>query len=79
MRVGVLALQGDFAEHLAVLQKLGVEARPVRLPGELEGVEGLILPGGESTTIGQLAERWGLVEPLRAFGREKPVWGTCAG
>ena len=79
MRVGVLALQGDFAEHLAMLEKLGAEAVPVRLPEDLEGLDGLILPGGESTTIGQLAERWGLVEPLRAFGSEKAVWGTCAG
>ena len=79
MRVGVLALQGDFAEHLAMLARLGVETQAVRLPGELEGLDALILPGGESTTIGQLAERWGLLEPLRAFGQEKAMWGTCAG
>jgi 5'-phosphate synthase pdxT subunit len=79
MRVGVLALQGDFAEHLAVLGRLGVETRAVRLPGELAGLDGLILPGGESTTIGQLAARWGLIEPLREFGQTHAVWGTCAG
>jgi 5'-phosphate synthase pdxT subunit len=79
MKIGVLALQGDFAEHLTVLRRLGVEAVEVRLPAELEGLDGLIIPGGESTTIGKLAVAYGLVEPLRAFGREKPIWGTCAG
>ncbi|MBI3158261.1 MAG: pyridoxal 5'-phosphate synthase glutaminase subunit PdxT [Chloroflexi bacterium] len=79
MKIGVLALQGDFAEHLAVLRRLGVEAVEVRLPGELDGLDGLIIPGGESTTIGKLAMAYGLMEPLRAFGKEKPVWGTCAG
>lgn len=79
MKVGVLALQGDFAEHVAMLRRLGVEAAEVRLPGQLEGLAGLIIPGGESTTIGKLAATYGLIEPLRQFGREKPIWGTCAG
>ena len=79
MKVGVLALQGDFIEHQAVLEKLGVEVRQVRLPAHLEGLSGLIMPGGESTTIGKLAVEFGLMEPLRTFGREHAIWGTCAG
>ncbi len=79
MKIGVLALQGDFAEHLAILARLGVETAAVRLPGQLDGLDGLILPGGESTTIGKLAAHYGLIEPLRQFGQEKALWGTCAG
>ncbi len=79
VKIGVLALQGDFAEHLAMLQRLGVEGREVRLPEHLEGLAGLIIPGGESTTIGKLAQDFGLIEPLRRFGQEKAIWGTCAG
>jgi 5'-phosphate synthase pdxT subunit len=79
MRIGVLALQGDFAEHLSILKRLGVEAVEVRLPGHLAELDGLIIPGGESTTIGKLAGDYGLIEPLREFGREKAIWGTCAG
>ena len=80
MRIGVLALQGAFIEHEKALARIGVEPVEVRLPGELEGLDGLILPGGESTTIGQVAERWGLLEPIRAFARSgRPLWGTCAG
>ncbi len=79
MIVGVLALQGDFAEHLVVLRRLGVSAAEVRLPGQLAGLDGLIIPGGESTTIGKLASEYGLVDPLRAFGQVKAIWGTCAG
>ncbi len=79
MKIGVLALQGDFAEHLTVLRRLGVEAAEIRLPGELAAVDGLIIPGGESTTIGKLAVAYDLIEPLRAFGQQKPIWGTCAG
>lgn len=79
MKIGVLALQGDFVEHLNVLRRLGVEAFEVRLPEELDGLDGLIIPGGESTTIGKLAVDFGLLEPLREFGATKPVWGTCAG
>ena len=77
--IGVLALQGDFAEHIAALKRVGAEAREVRLPGELDGLVGLIIPGGESTTIGKLARDYNLIEPLQAFGAEKPIWGTCAG
>ena len=79
MRIGVLALQGDFAEHQAMLQAIGVETRQVRLPADLEGLDGLIMPGGESTTIGKLAVTFGLIEPLRRFAASHPVWGTCAG
>ncbi len=79
MKIGVLALQGDFAEHLAVLDRLGTSATQVRLPAHLDGLDGLIIPGGESTTIGKLADAYQLIEPLRAFGRAHPIWGTCAG
>ena len=80
MRIGVLALQGAFAEHESMLRQLGVETVQVRLPHHMEGLDGLIIPGGESTTIGQVAERWGLLEPLRTFARsDRPLWGTCAG
>lgn len=79
MKVGVLALQGDFAEHIAVLRKLKVDAVEVRLPEQLKGLDGLIIPGGESTTIGKLATDFGLIEPLREFGRQHAIWGTCAG
>lgn len=79
MKIGVLALQGDFAEHLTMLERIGVEASQVRLPGGLIDLDGLIIPGGESTTIGKLAEDFGMIEPLRHFGKEKAIWGTCAG
>jgi pyridoxal 5'-phosphate synthase pdxT subunit len=80
MKIGVLALQGDFIEHEHMLQRLGVDVVEVRLPKDLEGLDGLIMPGGESTTFAKLAVRFGLVEPLRAFVKAgKPVWGTCAG
>jgi 5'-phosphate synthase pdxT subunit len=79
MIIGVLALQGDFAEHLTVLSRLGVHAREVRLPEDLDGLDGLIIPGGESTTIGKLAVDFNLVEPLQKFGQKRPIWGTCAG
>ena len=80
MRIGVLALQGAFIEHEKVLSRLGVEAREVRLPKDLEGLAGLIIPGGESTTIGKLAVQYGLIEPLREMARSgQPMWGTCAG
>lgn len=79
MRIGILALQGDFAEHISVLRRLDVEAVEVRLPHHLEGLNGLIIPGGESTTIGKLATAYGLIEPLRQFGRDNAIWGTCAG
>jgi 5'-phosphate synthase pdxT subunit len=79
MLIGVLALQGDFAEHISMLARLGVDTREVRLPADLDGLDGLIIPGGESTTIGKLAVEYGLLEPLKTFGETKPVWGTCAG
>ena len=79
MTIGVLALQGDFAEHTAMLRRAGAEARLVRLPDQLEGLIGLIIPGGESTTIGKLATTFGLMDPLRRFAAQHAVWGTCAG
>ena len=78
--IGVLALQGAFAEHIKMLRQLGVTAREVRKPDELDGLDGLIIPGGESTSMALIAERWGLVQPLKAWvGTGKPTWGTCAG
>jgi pyridoxal 5'-phosphate synthase pdxT subunit len=79
MKIGVLALQGDFVEHAAVLRRLGTQVREVRLPEHLYDLDGLVIPGGESTTIGKLAVNYGLIDPLRAFGKHKPIWGTCAG
>jgi len=79
MNIGVLALQGDFAEHKVILQRVGVQASEVRLPGDLVDLDGLIIPGGESTTIGKLANDFELLEPLRKFGESKAMWGTCAG
>jgi 5'-phosphate synthase pdxT subunit len=79
MKIGVLALQGDFAEHINVLKRMGVEAEEVRRDWQLSDLDGLIIPGGESTVIGKLAVHYGLLEPLREFGRSKAIWGTCAG
>lgn len=79
MKIGVLALQGDFSEHIAMLKKLNVQALEVRLPEHLIGLDGLIIPGGESTTIGKLAVAYRLMEPLKEFGVRHAVWGTCAG
>ena len=79
MKIGVLAIQGDFAEHIVMLNRLGVETSEVRLPAHLAGLDGLIMPGGESTTIGKLSVDYGLMEPLREFGRTYAIWGTCAG
>ena len=79
MKIGVLALQGDFAEHQVMLEKLGAEVVQVRLAEHLAGLAGLIIPGGESTTIGKLAVAFGLMEPLGEFSRTRAVWGTCAG
>jgi 5'-phosphate synthase pdxT subunit len=78
--VGVLALQGAFAEHVALFARVGVRAVEVRTVEELAAVHALVLPGGESTTVALLARRWGLLEPLREWVRAgKPIWGTCAG
>jgi pyridoxal 5'-phosphate synthase pdxT subunit len=80
IRIGVLALQGDFAEHVSVLRRLGSEAQEVRRPEELSGLDGLIIPGGESTTISRLMAEYGFAEPLRRLAQDSfPVWGTCAG
>lgn len=79
MKIGVLALQGAFIEHEKMLHRLGVEVAQVRLPQHLDELDGLIIPGGESTTIGKLAVQFGLIEPLRRFAQERPTWGTCAG
>jgi 5'-phosphate synthase pdxT subunit len=79
-RIGVLALQGDFREHIRILRRLGADANEVRLPQHLAGLDGLILPGGESTTMGKLAIEYQLLEPLRDLaGNGLPTWGTCAG
>ncbi|MEU5544373.1 MULTISPECIES: pyridoxal 5'-phosphate synthase glutaminase subunit PdxT [unclassified Streptomyces] len=78
--IGVLALQGDVREHLKALADAGAQARPVRRAEELAAIDGLVIPGGESTTMSKLAVVFGMLEPLRAFVRAgKPVYGTCAG
>ncbi len=80
LTIGVLALQGAFAEHVAALRRLGAEAREVRRPAELEGLDGLIIPGGESTAIGKLLVDFDLLEPLRRLvAGGLPIYGTCAG
>lgn len=78
--IGVLALQGDFAEHRGQLQAAGATSREVRLPAHLEGLDGLIIPGGESTSIARLLDAYGLLLPLRQRAQQGfPIWGTCAG
>jgi 5'-phosphate synthase pdxT subunit len=80
MRIGVLAVQGAFAEHVATLDAIGVEGVEVRLPADLDGLSGLILPGGESTAQRRLIDRWGLREPILDLARSgAPIFGTCAG
>jgi len=78
-RVGVLALQGDYEAHAAALRRAGAEPREVRRAAELDGLDALVIPGGESTSMLRLMEDYDLMAPLREFGREKPVFGTCAG
>jgi 5'-phosphate synthase pdxT subunit len=78
-RVGVLALQGDFQAHERALTRAGAEVVEVRTASDLEGVDGLVIPGGESSTMIKLLEEEKLLDPLRAFGRERPIFGTCAG
>jgi 5'-phosphate synthase pdxT subunit len=79
-RVGVLAIQGDFLEHRQVLERIGVDAPEIRLPHQLDDVDGLIIPGGESTTIVQLIDIYGFRETLEAKSKSgMPIWGTCAG
>jgi 5'-phosphate synthase pdxT subunit len=78
--IGVLALQGDFAEHIAILRAHGANAVEVRLPAQLDAIDALVIPGGESTTITRLLDIYGMREPLRALGLAGlPIWGTCAG
>jgi 5'-phosphate synthase pdxT subunit len=77
MRIGVLAVQGNFREHLTMLERLGVETREVRKPEQLEGLDGLVIPGGESTAIGRLIRLYGLEEAIADF--QRPLFGTCAG
>jgi len=79
MKIGVLALQGAFVEHIRMLRELGLEAQEVRLPHEILGLNGLIIPGGESTAIGKLMASYGLLDPVRRFAKDHAVWGTCAG
>ena len=80
MRIGILALQGAFAEHSHVVERLGAEALAVRLPGQLRGLDGLIIPGGESTTMIQLMAEYQLLQPLRDLAKDgMPILGTCAG
>jgi pyridoxal 5'-phosphate synthase pdxT subunit len=79
VKIGVLALQGDFVEHIAALKRIGVETCEVRLAQQLNDLNGLIIPGGESTTIGKLAVDFNLLKPLQEFGKSKAIWGTCAG
>lgn len=80
VQVGVLALQGDYREHAGILRELGADVLLVRRPADLDGIAALVIPGGESTTIGKLAERFGLLEPLRErIGAGLPTLGTCAG
>ncbi len=79
-RIGVLALQGDFAEHISVFQRLGIEAREVRHPQDLADLDGLVIPGGESTTVARLISEFGLLAPLQERVQQGfPLWGTCAG
>ena len=78
-RIGVLALQGAFIEHVHMLRRAGADGVELRQPEQLADLDGLIIPGGESTTIGKLAVSAGLVEPLRRFAARRPTWGTCAG
>ena len=79
MKLGVLALQGDFREHRISLEKLGADVSEVRLPEHLDGLSGLIIPGGESTAIGKLMVAYDLLDAIRDFGQTKAIWGTCAG
>jgi 5'-phosphate synthase pdxT subunit len=78
-RVGVLALQGDFEAHRRALERAGAEAVEVRSAADLENIQGLVIPGGESSTMMKLLEEEKLLDPLRQFGKQRPVFGTCAG
>jgi len=79
-KIGVLALQGSFLEHITAIEKLGAQPIPIKLPGQLNGISGLIIPGGESTTIGKLIKDYGFITPLKnKIKMGLPVYGTCAG
>ena len=78
-QIGVLALQGDFQEHVKALEVIGAQPVEVRLAHQLDNLDGLIIPGGESTTLRKLADAYGMMDPLRRFGVARPIWGTCAG
>lgn len=78
-KVGVLALQGDYEKHARALERAGAHVSEIRTLEELQSVDGLVIPGGESTTMLKLLDREGLFEPLREFGQTKPIFGTCAG
>ena len=80
MQIGVLAIQGDFAEHIAILRKIGLDPREVRLPEQLKDLDGLIIPGGESTTLSRLMSIYNLREPIERMASDgRAIWGTCAG
>ena len=80
MKIGVLAIQGDFAEHITILHGLGVKTQEVRLPYQLDDLDGLIIPGGESTTLSRLMSIYELREPIQNMASDgKAIWGTCAG
>lgn len=79
MKIAVLALQGDFLEHTLILRRLGVDVQEARLPRDLEDIDGLIIPGGESTTFAKLSQSYGLMDPIRQVSERVPVWGACAG
>lgn len=80
MNIGVLAMQGAVAEHLQILSRLGVNVQPVKLPRDLSGLDGLVIPGGESTTIGKMLENYALIAPLKSLAADGfPIFGTCAG
>ncbi len=80
MKIGVLALQGAFLEHIHIMQQLGAEASPIRLPNELDGKDGFIIPGGESSAMLNLMQSFNLIQPLREIAKGGvPIWGTCAG
>ena len=79
MIIGILALQGDFIEHVHVFDKLGIRTAEIRLPRQLEHVDALVIPGGESTTLMNLMNCYDLVDPIKEFASGHPVWGTCAG
>ncbi|HAJ95361.1 MAG TPA: pyridoxal 5'-phosphate synthase glutaminase subunit PdxT [Actinobacteria bacterium] len=78
--VGILALQGDFREHINILKKMNIRTKEIKLPGQLDGIDGLIIPGGESTTIDKLFKKYGFRGKLEEFAKSgKPIFGTCAG